>query len=180
MVYMFLADGFEEIEALAVVDILRRGNVLVKTVSITKETLVRGAHNITVQADILAEEIEENPSMIILPGGLPGTTNLKKSPVVEKYVRETYQGGGVIAAICAAPSVFYDYGLLEGKKATAYPDYEEYMTGCDFTGADVETDGNIVTSKGAGTAHLFGFKLLEILKDKEVAEKIKKAMQYKD
>ena len=177
MVYMFLAEGFEEIEALSVVDILRRGGVELKTVSITNEKSVCGAHGITVFADVTVDDLTDC-RCVILPGGLPGTTNLAASELVEKTVRKTYENGGIIAAICAAPSVFYGYGLLDGKKATSYPGYEEEMPLCNHTGAQVEVDGKIVTSKGAGTAHLFGFKLLEMLKDKETSEKIKKAMQY--
>ena len=177
MVYMFLAEGFEEIEALSVVDILRRGGVEIKTVSITDDLKVSGSHGITVFADITAKEAGDC-ECVILPGGLPGTTNLAASAAVEKTVRKTHSEGGIIAAICAAPSVFYGYGLLSGKKATSYPSYEEEMPGCVYTGAQVEVDGNIVTSKGAGTAHLFGFKLLEMLKDAKTAEEIKKAMQY--
>ncbi len=178
MVYMFLADGFEEIEALAVVDILRRGGVEIKTISINNDLKVKGAHDIFVLADDI--KLEETARCIILPGGLPGTTNLAKSEFVESSVRECYNGGGIISAICAGPSVFYDYGLLNEKRVTSYPDYKDYMKNAIYTGSDVEVDGSIVTSKGAGTAHLFGFKLLEMLKGKEVADKIKKAMQYKD
>jgi len=177
MVYMFLANGFEEIEALTVVDILRRGGVEIQTVSITKSNEVCGAHGIPVIADITYKKINEC-ECVILPGGLPGTTNLAASEIVEQKVRETYENGGIIAAICAAPSVFYGYGLLDGKKATSYPGYEKEMPLCKHTGAQVEVDGEIVTSKGAGTAHLFGFKLLEMLKNIETAEKIKSAMQY--
>ena len=177
MVYMFLAEGFEEIEALSVVDILRRGGVEIKTVSITDDLWVCGSHGISVMADITYRNMSEC-ECVILPGGLPGTINLAKSMAVEKAVRKVYGEGGIIAAICAAPSVFYGYGLLDGKKATAYPDYEAEMPGCIYTGAAVEVEGSIVTSKGAGTAHLFGFKLLEMLRNAEISEKIKKAMQY--
>ena len=180
MVYMFLADGFEEIEALAVVDILRRGGVEIKTVSIGENLFVTGAHNISVKSDISANEIKMDAQCVILPGGLPGTTNLGKSSVVEKTVMDCYKNGGIIAAICAAPSVFYKYGLLNEKKATAYPGYDEEMPLCNYTGRDVETDGNIITSKGAGTAHLFGFEILKVLKNEETAQSIKKAMQYRN
>ena len=180
MVYMFLADGFEEIEALAVVDILRRGGVEIKTVSINGSLNVQGAHNICVKSDMTDSEIGNDANCVILPGGLPGTTNLSKSSVVEKTVKECYKSGGIIGAICAAPSVFYKYGLLDGKKATAYPGYDEEMPKCNYTGSDVETDGNIITSKGAGTAHLFGFELLKHLKNEEIAYEIKKAMQYRN
>ncbi len=179
MTYMFLAEGFEEIEALAVVDILRRGEVEIKTVSISANKWVKGSHGIKVEADLTCNEITSGGDCVILPGGMPGTTNLGASEIVKNTVMDAYNKGAIVAAICAAPSVFYDYGILAGKKATSYPDYEEYMKECIYTGNDVETDGNIVTSKGAGTAHLFGFKLLEMLTNKENSEKIKSAMQYR-
>lgn len=177
MVYLFLADGFEEIEALTVTDILRRGGVEIKTVSISDTLNVTGSHGITVFADIFSQSITDC-DCVILPGGLPGTTNLAKSEVVEKTVRDTYSKGEIVAAICAAPSVFYSYGILNGKRATSYPGYEAEMADCIHTGSNVEVDGSIVTSKGAGTAHLFGFKLLEMLKGSEISEKTKKSMQY--
>lgn len=178
MTYVFLADGFEEIEALATVDILRRGGVEVRTVSITGEQVVCGSHNIPVIADITYKKLEDGAQCVILPGGMPGTLNLGASDAVENCVRKTYAGGGIIAAICAAPSVFSEYGLLDGKKATSYPDFEKKMPGCIYTKNRVETDGNIVTSRGAGTAHDFAFKLLAMLKDAETAENIRKAMIY--
>ena len=178
MVYIFLADGFEEIEALATVDILRRGGVDIKTVSVTKELVVTGAHGMPVVADISYKKLEKSPEAVILPGGMPGTLNLAASEIVEKTVKEAYAEGKIVAAICAAPTVLYGYGLLDGKKATSYPGYENEMTKCQYTENAVEIDGNIITSRGAGTAHLFAAALLEKLKDKDTAEKTLSAMQY--
>lgn len=179
MVYIFLADGFEETEALLTVDILRRGGVDVKTVSITKELVVTGAHGVPVVADISFKKLQQNPEAVILPGGMPGTLNLGKSEIVKKAVFEAYESGKIVAAICAAPTVLYSYGLLNGKRATSYPGYEDEMKACIYTENAVETDENIVTSRGAGTTHLFAAKLLEMLKNKETAEHILSAMQYK-
>ena len=178
MVYVFLADGFEETEALVTVDILRRGGVEVKTVSVTKELVVTGAHGIPVVADISCKKLQTSPEAVILPGGMPGTLNLGKSEIVRKTVLEAYNEGKIIAAICAAPTVLYGYGLLDGKRATSYPGYEDEMKDCIYTENAVETDENIVTSRGAGTAHLFAAKLLEILKDKKTADNTLSAMQY--
>ncbi|MBQ3054215.1 MAG: DJ-1/PfpI family protein [Clostridia bacterium] len=180
MVYVFLAEGFEEIEALAVVDILRRGNISVQTVSITNEKEVAGAHNIFVTADITIDEITDVPFCVVLPGGLPGTTNLAKSQKVEKIVKAVNDNGGIVAAICAAPSALYGFGVLSGKRATSYPGYEKQMPECIYTENTVEIDGNIITSRGPGTAHNFAFALLEKMAGKEMAEKIYKAMQYKN
>jgi len=175
MVYVFLADGFEEIEALAPVDILRRADIDVKTVSITDDYEVCGSHGIKVKADILFDQVGNDAQMLILPGGMPGTLNLGNfEPLCDMLKKATC----VVAAICAAPSVFGQLGLLKGKKATCYPGFEDKLEGAEISDSPVVVSGNVVTSRGAGTAHLFGFKLLEILKDKQTAETLKKAMQY--
>ena len=175
MVYVFLADGFEEIEALAPVDILRRADVEVKTVSINDSFEVTGAHGITVCADILFGDVEKDADMLVLPGGMPGTVNLGNfEPLCDMLKKAKCP----IAAICAAPSVFGELGLLKGKKATCYPGFEDKLEGAEISDLPVVVSGNVITSRGAGTAHLFGFALLEILKDKETADSLKKAMQY--
>ena len=178
MVYVFLADGFEETEALVPVDILRRGGVDVKTVSVNGGLTVTGAHGITVTADISCDTPLTSAEAVILPGGMPGTLNLGKSEAVKKAVLDAYNSGKTVAAICAAPTVLYALGLLDGKRATSYPGYESEMKACIYTENAVETDGNIVTSRGAGTAHLFAAKLLEMLKGKEISDKILSSMQY--
>lgn len=175
MVYVFLADGFEEIEALAPVDILRRGSVDVKTVSVNDTLIVTGAHGITVRADILLKDVCESAEMLVLPGGMPGTLNLQKCQALCDMLKKT---DGYVAAICAAPSVFGGIGLLKGKKATCYPGFEDKLEGAECVSDPVVVSGKTVTSKGAGTAHLFGFTLLSLLKGENVAEQLRKTMMY--
>ena len=179
MVALFLADGFEEIEALVVVDILRRANIEIETVSISNETKVTGSHKIPVIADKTIGEIDKNKyECFILPGGLPGTTNLGNSKTVTEVLLWANNQKKYIAAICAAPSVLGKLNILNGKNATCYPGYETELLGANRTNEKVVTDSNVVTSKGAGTAHDFAFELVKILKDEKTAEDIKNAMQY--
>ncbi len=180
MVYVYLADGFEEIEALAPVDILRRCGVEVQTVGVTGKT-VAGAHGICVEADILPEAVAlDAAEMLVLPGGLPGTTNLEADARVTDAVCKANAQGKFIAAICAAPSVFGHLGLLEGKNATCYPGFEAELRGAIPCEDGVVCDGNIITAKGAGRASDFGFLLAGLLVGGEKALEIRKAMQYAD
>ncbi len=180
MVYVYLADGFEEMEALAPVDILRRCGVEVKTVGVTGKT-VAGAHGICVEADILPEAVKlEEAQMLILPGGLPGTTNLEKDCRVTDAVAKANAQGKYIAAICAAPSVFGHMGLLQGKNATCYPGFETELHGAIASQDGVVCDGNIITAKGAGRASDFGFLLAGLLVGGEKALEVRRAMQYAD
>ena len=177
MVYVHLADGFEEIEALTIVDVLRRANIMVKTVSITKEKTVRGAHDIKVLADLLFEEADyQKCEMIVLPGGMPGTANLGNHQGLAKQLTEFSNEGKWLAAICAAPSVLGKMSLLKGKRATSYPGYKEQMIGAEYTEERVVRDGKIVTSRGPGTAIEFSLKLVELLKDAQTSELIREAM----
>lgn len=179
-VAVFLADGFEEIEALTVVDLLRRAKVYVDTVSITDDYIVRGAHGIPVQTEESFGELDfAEFDMVVLPGGLPGTTNLKEHAGVRKIVTEFYEGGKYVAAICAAPTVFADLGILQGKLATCYPSLESEMKDAMFTGAAVTTDGNIITSQGVGTAIDFSLKLVEVLVGEEKAVEIAESIVYR-
>lgn len=178
MVYEFLADGFEEIEALATVDILRRADIEVKTVSVTGKKEVAGAHGIAVLADILFEEMDENANLLILPGGMPGTLNLQAHTSLCDMLVKAAADKTYIAAICAAPSVFGGLGLLKGKKAICYPGFEDKLEGAEIADKPVVISDNIITSKGAGTAHLFGFALVSLLKDEQTAETLKKGMMY--
>lgn len=153
MVYLFLADGHEEIEALTVVDLLRRANLEIETVSITGEKAVKGSHNIVHMADRLFEEINpDSADMLILPGGMPGTLNLEAFEPLMKAVDKAYAEGRYIAAICAAPTVFGRRGLLEGKTACCYPDMEGDLKGANVSYDKVCIDGKIITSRGLGTA----------------------------
>ena len=170
MIYVFLAEGFEEIEALATVDILRRAEMDVRTVSVTGEKEVTGAHAITVTADITEINLDDVDA-VILPGGMPGTLNLKASDKVQDAIKYSFDNNKLMCAICAAPLVFGGAGFLKGKKAACYPGFEPELIGADVVYEPVVRDGNIITSRGAGTAHLFAFEILKYFgKEKEAAE----------
>lgn len=179
MVYIFLADGFEECEALVPLDILRRGGIEVSTVGVTGKS-VTGAHGITVTADIDSEEaVIDNLKAVVLPGGMPGTLNLEKSETVQKFIDFAADKGALICAICAAPSVLGHKGLLNGKKATCFPGFEKELYGARFEDVKAVSDGKIITACGAGAAFEFGFKILTALTgDKTAAEQLAKAMMY--
>ena len=178
-VCVFLADGFEEIEGLTVVDLLRRADVEVTMVSITGDYTVHGAHGIDVQADELFEDMSyEEQDMLVLPGGMPGTLNLGKHKGLEEVLREFYQKEKYIAAICAAPSVFGKYGFLNGRKATSYPGFEEMLEGADVVKDAVAVDGFVITSRGMGTAIPFSLTLIEEMLGKEKANEIGKSIIY--
>ena len=170
---IFLAEGFEEIEALTVVDFLRRAEIEISMVSVTGDKKVKGSHQITVLADILFEEANfEDADILILPGGMPGTTNLTKHEGLDKILREFHKKNKNIAAICAAPSVLGSKGLLAGKRATCYPGFESKLTGSITADQDVVVDGNIITSKGPGTAMDFSLALISKLVGKDTAKRI--------
>ena len=178
-VSVFLANGFEEIEGLTVVDLLRRANVEVTTVSITGDKNIHGAHGIDVQADELFEEMDyENQDMLVLPGGMPGTLNLGEHEGLGKLLNKFYQEQKYIAAICAAPSVFGKYGFLKGRKATSYPGFEEQLLGADCVKDAVAVDGHVITSRGMGTAIPFSLQLIACLIDDEKAQEIGKAIIF--
>jgi len=173
MIYVFLGDGFEEIEAIAPVDILRRGGVEVKTVSITDNKCVRGSHDIFINADLTISEIELNEiNAIILPGGMPGTLNLENSEVVSEIIDYCYNNGLLICAICAAPSILGHKGILNGKNAVCYPGFEKDLLGAEVKNTLVCHDGNFVTGRGPGAAIPFGIEILKCFKGEEAAEKI--------
>lgn len=179
MIYVFLADGFEEIEALGTVDILRRCELNVQTVSITESLSVRGAHNMVVQADIVKEDIQKDEvDALVLPGGLPGADNLEQCEFVTNLLKETAAEGKVIAAICAAPKILGVLGLLSGVKATCYPGYEAKLVGAITKRKDVVVDKNFITSKGAGTTQYFAQAIATALGKKVQARRTIKAMQY--
>lgn len=163
MIYVFFADGFEEIEALTPVDVLRRAGLDVLTVGVTGKT-VTGSHGIPVVCDAQIDDV--NPvdiEAVVLPGGLPGTTNLEKCDRVQEFIDCANSEGKIVAAICAAPSVLGHKGLLEGKRATCYTGFEKDLVGAVCTGEPAVRDGNIVTGRGAGAAFEFAFTLLDAL-----------------
>ena len=161
-IFVFLAEGFEEIEALTPVDVLRRAGLSVQTVSIMDEQAVAGAHGVPVLADKMFAEINpEDAEMILLPGGLPGATNLDAHEGLSRMILEFADAEKPLAAICAAPLVLGNRGLLQSKKATCYPGFETYLQGAEYTAALVEQDGNIITGKGPGAAMEFAFAIVE-------------------
>ena len=177
--YLFFAEGFEEVEALTVVDILRRGKVNCITVSVSGDYDVTGSHGITIRADRLFDEKAlDDADMLILPGGMPGTNNLKAHSGLDKLIRQYDKEGKYLAAVCAAPTVYGEKGLLEGKNATCYPGMEDGLKGANPKTDSVVHDGQYITSRGMGTCIDFGLKLLELLENKEIADAIGKAVVY--
>ena len=171
--YIFLATGFEEIEAIATIDILRRGEVEITTVSITGERTVLGVHQIPVTADILFEEADfTDGNAFILPGGGPGSFMLNDHAALKQLLVDKNKQGNLIAAICAAPLVLGGLDLLKGKHAICYPGMESYIQGAILTDAPVVTDGNIITGKGPGLALNFGLTLLAALQGRDMADKV--------
>ena len=173
MIYLFLADGFEEIEALCPLDILRRAGLDVKTVGIGGKREIVGAHKISVLADVADTELSpDSPELIILPGGMPGTKNLEASDVVISAIRDADERGAFIAAICAAPSILGKMGLLCGKEAICYPGFEGYLDGATLSKEKVVRDGKIITAAGMGVALEFALCIVETLLGKEKADEI--------
>ena len=178
MIYVFLANGFEEIEALAVVDVLRRAELDVLTVGVGEDFVI-GSHQIPVAADIYERDLvlDENVQAIVLPGGMPGTLTLEKSPVVQKAIDWAIENEKLVCAICAAPSILGHKGLLEGKSATCFPGFEEELFCATVSKEFVVKDGNIITAKGMGSAIEFGLQIAEILTTPLEAKKIRASLQ---
>lgn len=176
---VLLADGFEEIEALTVVDLLRRARIYVDTVSVSDEYMVDGSHGINVQTEDLFDEVDFSEfDMIVLPGGMPGTSNLQSHQGVCRIVREFCEEGKYVGAICAAPSILGNMGLLKGKRAACYPTVEDQLQGAVLVTSPVVQDGNIITSRGMGTAVDFGLKLVEVMTDKLKADEVAESIIY--
>jgi 4-methyl-5(b-hydroxyethyl)-thiazole monophosphate biosynthesis len=176
-IFVHLAYGFEEVEAITPVDVLRRAGCEVVTVSVTGTKEVRGAHGITIFADRLFEESDyDQADMILLPGGQPGSDNLNEHEGLKKQIKIFHQQGKMIAAICAAPLVLGSTGVLKGKKATCFPGVEPKLTGATCTGNPVEIDGNITTGKGPGVALKFSLALVEQLVGRAKATELRRAM----
>ena len=178
-VCVFLADGFEEIEGLTVVDLLRRAGVQVTTASVTGAYVIHGAHGIDVQADKLFEEVHYGEQdMLVLPGGMPGTLHLGEHEGLKEVLYQAYEEKRYIAAICAAPSVLGKYGFLRGREATSYPGFEEALDGAKYIEEPVVVSDFVITSRGLGTAIPFSLALIEQLLGREKAEEIGKSIIY--
>ena len=177
MVYVFLADGFEIIEAMAPIDMLRRAKVGVTTVGVDKE-LITSSCGITVKADITADEFKfADVEAIIIPGGMPGVINLEKSGIVQAAIDEAVECRALICAICAGPSILGHKGLLRGKNAICYPGFEEALEGAIISADHVVTDGKYITAKGAGVAVEFGLEIVKELVGEAEAEAVRSAIQ---
>lgn len=180
-IYLFLAEGAEEIETLGVVDIVRRAGLDIKIVSVTGEQTVTGAHGIRIETDCLFKDADlAHASMLVLPGGLPGAYNLDAHEGLSKAIVAHYEAGKPLAAICAAPLVFGKRGLLKGIKATCYPGFENQLEGAVYTAAGVEQDGLFITAKGPAAVFAFGYAIVAQLLGKEKAEEVKNGMLYNE
>ena len=189
MVYMLLADGFEEVEAFAPLDFLRRCGVAVETVCVSSLPAfasrgpiavvpgITGAHDVSVEVDRVVSAVDfSHCEMLILPGGMPGTKNLDEYPQMTEILHTVYENGGYLAAICAAPMVLGKRGYLQGKEAICYPGFESYLEGATLSEMPVVVDGRVITARSAGVAWEFGYRLAEALVGTEQSEKVRKAL----
>lgn len=178
-VYTFLADGCEMVEALAVVDVLRRAGIDTVTVSVSDKHEVLSSHKVVLLADTLFEDNDyKDADVLFLPGGMPGTKNLEAHQGLVALLKQHNEQGKLLAAVCAAPSVYGHLGFLQGKKATCYPGFEKDLIGAEYVPDRVVKDGNIITSRGMGTAIDLGLKLVSVLISEQKADDIGKAIQY--
>jgi 4-methyl-5(b-hydroxyethyl)-thiazole monophosphate biosynthesis len=180
-VYVFLADGFEDVEALIPVDVLRRGGVEVLTVSTNPDVMVESAHGVSICADIMFDEANySDADLLMLPGGMPGASNLFAHEGVCEAVKAQFAAGKKVSAICAAPAVVLaQLGILDGKKATCYPGFEKMLTKAEYTGDLVTVDGNITTAEGPAAAFPYAYELLAQLVDKQTSDQIAEGMRFK-
>ncbi len=177
IIAVHLAEGFEEIEAIGIIDVLRRAEFNVTVVSVTGKSEVTGKHGVTITTDRLFEDVDyENTDMLVLPGGMPGAKNLNEHEELREKVLEFNKKDKPIGAICAAPMVLGDLGILKNKNATCFPGFEDELKGANVTGNDVEVDGKIITGKGAGVAIKFALQIVEFLKEKETADNLAEKM----
>lgn len=178
MIYVFLANGFEECEALAPIDILRRAGFDVKTVGVGAKTIV-STHNVPIVCDITTDEIlTKNIEAVILPGGMPGTTNLENDKTVQDIIDFAFNSDILIGAICAAPLILGHKNILKGKNATCFSGFEEELYGANIKTEKVVRDGQIITACGVGAAFEFGFEILTALTTSEVSNNLKKLMKF--
>lgn len=177
MVYVFLADGFEIIEALAPVDMLRRAKIDVKTVGVSSE-IVTSSCGVGVKCDMTIDEFDfYDVEAVVLPGGMPGTLNLENSSAVQKVIDNANNTNAFICAICAAPSILGHKGLLSGKKAVCFPGFENSLEGSESSSEYVVTDGKFITAKGAGVCIDFGLEIIKQLRGGELSDEIRKSIQ---
>ena len=181
MVYIFLADGFEIIEAMSPIDMLTRAGIDVTLVGVGKKS-IRSSCGVSVNCDVAVDELPGtgDAEAVILPGGMPGTVNLFESEKTMRFVDEMNSKGGLVCAICAAPSILGKKGLLSGREATCFPGFEEELAGAKLSESFVCRDGNIITARGAGVSIEFGLEIVAALKGKELADRIRASIQYSE
>lgn len=178
MIYVLLTNGFEEVEAITPIDIMRRAGLSVQTAAVGEGLTMVGSHQIPVTCDISLDEIDvDSMDALILPGG-PGHTSLDGSAEVQRLIDYAVSKNILVAAICASPSILGKKGLLDGRKATSFPGFEKYLIGAEITGEKAVKDGNFITARGAGASAEFGFLITETLAGKEIADELKGSMQY--
>lgn len=179
-VYEFLANGFEDVEALAPVDILRRGGLDVKTVSVTGSEYVESCHGVTIKADLVFEKAGNfsDAELLMIPGGMPGAKNLNEHEGVRKALKKQFDEGKLVAAICAAPMVLGSIGILKGKKATCYPGFEKFLTGANYTAKLFEHDGNVVTGEGPAASFPYAYHILSLFIGEKKTKEIEDGMMY--
>ncbi len=182
-VYVFLADGFEDVEALIPIDVLRRGGVEVVTISTTLFPQVESAHGVNIEADLQFDQVDySDADLLMLPGGMPGASNLFEHEGVREALLNQYKAGKKIAAICASPAVVLaPLGILDGKRATCYPGFEKALAeaGATYTADLVTVDGNITTGEGPAAAFPYAYELLSQLVDKDTSDQIAEGMRFK-
>ena len=178
MIYIFLANGFEEVEALATVDVLRRADLNVKIVGVGSD-VITGAHGISTVCDATDGDLTpgEDIEAVILPGGMPGTLNLERSDKVNAFIDYAFENGKLLCAICAAPSILGHKGMLKGKKAVCFPGFESELEGAELSDSFVVTDGNIITAKGMGSAVKFGIAIGAAFVGEAKMKKIEESLQ---
>ena len=180
-VAVHIAEGFEEIEAISIIDVLRRAGIETIVVSVTGQKEVIGSHGISIIADILFEDVNyNNIKMIVLPVGMPGAANLKSHEGLSRQILSFNESQKPLGAICAAPLVFGNLGILQNRKATCYPGFENQLKGADVTGNAVEISDYIITGKGAGVAIQFALSIVEMLKGKPVADQLAEKLIYSE
>lgn len=171
--FVFLAEGFEEVEAVGTIDVLRRGGIETTVISITQALSVKGAHNLNIVADALFNDVDfSDADALVLPGGMPGSSNLNAFNPLKELLKKQYNAGKWVAAICAAPLVLGGLGFLKERKATCYPSFEPTLEGAVVTGKVVEVDGNVITGKGPGLVFNFALAIVEALQGKAVADEV--------
>ncbi len=179
MIYTFLANGFEDVEALGVIDVCRRAGLPVKTVSIMPSQMVESSHGVQMKADsMLADNNYENADMLFLPGGMPGAQHLNDCKKLQDIILAHFHAGKPLAAICAAPMVYGNLGILKGKKVTCYPGFEKFLTGATYTGNLTERDGQFFTGKGPAAALQLGYDIVSTFCGDEIAQELENGMMY--